>query len=56
MEPIIPKDCVGEQYSPDVALIFKPSEILLSKKQNINKLTLLKQKLTEKFFLMTNSS
>ncbi len=29
---LIPENCVGEQYSEDVALIFKPSEILISKK------------------------
>ncbi|MCL2758057.1 MAG: spermidine synthase [Alphaproteobacteria bacterium] len=29
---IIPKDCVGEQYADDVALVFKPSEMIVSQK------------------------
>jgi spermidine synthase len=32
MENIIPNNCVGEQYTDDIALIFKPTEILLSRK------------------------
>lgn len=37
-QSIIPKGYFGEQYSNDVALIFKPKEILVQKKTKYQKI------------------
>jgi len=44
MEPIIPDNFFGEQYSEDVALIFKPKEILLSQKTKFQKVDIINTK------------
>lgn len=41
---IVPKDFLGEQYSDDVALIFKPEDILISKKTKYQKIDIIKTK------------
>lgn len=41
---IIPKEFFGEQYSDDVALIFKPEEVLISTKTKYQKIDIIKNK------------
>ncbi len=51
---IIPQNCFGEQYTDDVALIFKPSEVLFSGKTKYQKVDIIKNKTYGQILFLDN--
>ncbi len=52
--PIVPKGYFGEQYSNDVALIFKPKEIILQQKTKYQKIDIIDTETYEKVMFIDN--
>jgi spermidine synthase len=53
-EPIIPNNLFGEQYSNDIALIFKPKKILVQKKTKYQKIDIIETETYGKVMFVDN--
>lgn len=53
-DPIIPEGLIGEQYTGDVALVFKPEEVLLSTKTKYQKVDIVKTPYWGKILFLDN--
>lgn len=54
MENIIPSDCFGEQYANDIALIFKPTEVLINQKTKYQQVNIINTESYGKILFLDN--
>lgn len=54
MKTIIPKNCFGEQYADDVALVFKPNKILISRKTKYQQVDIVETESYGKILFLDN--